>query len=254
MINKIIQIVKEAGEIAKEGFQTNFEVEYKSNSADLVTEYDKKCEKAITNFIKKEFPSHSILAEESGNTDNNSEYRWVIDPIDGTTNFAHGLPIFSVSIGLQKNGETIYGVVNDVMMNSIYSAELGNGAYRNGQKIKVSSNDDLQTSLLVTGFPYDIPNHMPQLSEKFTQFLLKSRAVRRLGSAALDLCYVASGVIDGFWEMKLHPWDFCAGKLLVEEAGGTVTDFSQGPLEMTVTELLASNGKIHNQMSEILTK
>jgi len=254
VLEKIIQIAEEAGEIAKEGFRTNFGVEYKTNSSDLVTDYDKKSEAAIINFIKKEFPSHSILAEESGISETDSEYRWVIDPIDGTTNFAHGLPIFSVSIGVQKNGKTIYGVVNDVMMNSIYSAELGNGAYRNDQKLKVSSNDDLSKSHLVTGFPYDIENYMPELIDNFKEFLLNSRAVRRLGSAALDLCYVASGVFDGFWEMSLNPWDFSAGKLLVEEAGGRVTDFSQNELELKKTELLATNGKIHNRMSEVLTK
>lgn len=254
VLEKIIQIAKEAGEIAKEGFRTNFGVEYKSNSSDLVTEYDKKSEAAIINFIKKEFPTHSILAEESGTSETDSEYRWVIDPIDGTTNFAHGLPIFSVSIGVQKNGKTIYGVVNDVMMDSIYSTELGNGAFRNNQKLQVSSNNDLQKSVLVTGFPYDIPNYMPEIADKFAEFLLNSRAVRRLGSAALDLCYVASGVFDGFWEMSLNPWDFCAGKLLVEEAGGKVTDFSKNELELKKTELLATNNKMHNQMSEILTK
>ena len=254
VIEKIIQIAKESGQIAKDGFRTNFDVEFKSTLTDLVTEYDKKCEAAIINFIKKEYPTHSILAEESGNSENNSEYRWVIDPIDGTTNFAHGLPIFSVSIGLQKNGKTIFGVVNDVMMDTIYSAELGGGAYRNDQKIKVSSTDELHKSLLVTGFPYDISNYMPQLTEQFSEFLLKSRAVRRLGSAAIDLCYVASGVFDGFWEAKLNPWDYCAGKLLVEEAGGKVTDFTQNKLSFEKTELLATNGKVHNQMSEILTK
>lgn len=254
MLEKIIQIAEEAGQIAKEGFRTNFDVEFKSNSSDLVTEYDKKSEAAIISFIKKEFPSHSIFAEESGISEKDSEYMWVIDPIDGTTNFAHGLPIFSVSIGVQKNGKTIYGVVNDVMMDSIYSAELGNGAYRNNQKLKVSSTDELRESLLVTGFPYDIPNYMPQLTEQFGEFLVKSRAVRRLGSAALDLCYVASGVFDGFWEVKLNPWDYCAGKLLVEEAGGKVTDFSQNQIKFDKIEILASNGKIHNQMSEILTK
>ena len=252
MLNKVIEIAKEAGEIAREGFGTNFNVEYKTNSADLVTEYDKKCEVAIVNFIQKEFPAHSILAEESGESENKSEYRWVIDPIDGTTNFAHGLPIFSVSIGVQKNGKTICGVVNDVMMNSIYSAELGGGAFRNSQKIKVSSNEDMSKSVLVTGFPYDIKNHVPRITDKFAEFLVSSRAVRRLGSAAIDLCYVAAGVFDGFWEMKLHPWDYCAGKLILEEAGGKLTNFKGDDIDIFSEEILASNGKIHKQMSQIL--
>ncbi|HET54647.1 MAG TPA: inositol monophosphatase [Ignavibacteria bacterium] len=253
MLNKIIEIAKEAGEIAREGFQSKFEVDYKSNSSDLVTEYDKKVESAIINFIKKEFPTHSILAEESGQSEKSSEFRWVIDPIDGTTNFAHGLPIFSVSIGVQRNGNTIYGVVNDVMMNTIYSAEFGNGSYSNNTKLKVSSNFELKKSLLVTGFLYDLENYLPNILEKFSEFLLKSRAVRRLGSAAIDFCYVAAGVFDGFWEMNLHPWDMCAGKLIVEEAGGLVTNFTGKDIDIFSKEILATNGRIHSQMREILT-
>lgn len=252
MLNKIIEIAKEAGEVAKEGFHSKLEIGYKSNNSDLVTEYDKKVESMIINFIRKEFPSHSILAEESGKSQNLSEFRWVIDPIDGTTNFAHGLPIFSVSIGVQKNGQTIYGVVNDVMMNTIYSAEFGSGSFRNNEKINVSSNADLEQSLLVTGFPYDLEAHMPKISDKFAELLLKSRAVRRLGSAAIDFCYVAAGVFDGFWEMKLQPWDLCAGKLIVEEAGGQVTDFNENEINIFSEEILATNGKIHFQMSKIL--
>ncbi len=252
MIQKVIEIAKEAGEIAKEGFRSNFKIEYKTNTSDLVTEYDKKSETAIINFINKEFPSHSVLAEESGKSENDSEYRWVIDPIDGTTNFAHGLPIFSVSIGVQKNGQTICGVVYDVMMDAVYSAEFGSGAFRNDEKISVSTNRDLSRSVLVTGFPYDIPNYMPRISDKFGEFLLKSRAVRRLGSAAIDFCYVASGVFDGYWEASLHPWDMCAGKLILEEAGGKVTNFAQNEIDIFSREILASNGKVHQQMSETL--
>lgn len=253
MIENLIKIAKEAGQIAKEGFGNNFNIEYKINTSDLVTEYDKKCEATIINFIKKEYPGHSILAEESGDSGGESEYRWVIDPIDGTTNFAHGLPIFSVSIGLQKEGKTICGVVNDVMMDTIYAAELGGGSYRNNRKIAVGTNNDLHKSLLVTGFPYDIENHMPRISDKFKEFLLKSRAVRRLGSASIDFCYVASGVFDGFWEMHLHPWDICAGKLILEEAGGTVTNFSENEVDIFSKEILATNGRVHHKMSEILS-
>ncbi|MDZ7765118.1 MAG: inositol monophosphatase family protein [Melioribacteraceae bacterium] len=252
MIDKVINVTEQAGEIAREGFGKNFDIEYKSNSSDLVTEYDKKAEKFITDFIKKEFPGHSILAEESGEEKLDSEYRWVIDPIDGTTNFAHGLPMFSVSVGVQKNGQTIYGAVYDVMQKTIYSAELNSGAFCNGKKIEVSKNDDLKKSLLVTGFPYDIEKHMPRIVDKFSEILNKSRAVRRLGSAAIDLCYVASGIFDGFWELELQQWDVCAGNLILEEAGGKVTDFSGNPIKNSATELLATNGKIHTQLSEIL--
>lgn len=252
MIEKVIEITKQAGEIAREGFGKNFDIEFKSNSSDLVTEYDKKAEKFITDFIKKEFPGHSILAEESGEMNLDSEYRWVIDPIDGTTNFAHGVPIFSVSVGVQKNGETICGAVYDVMQNSMYSAELGSGAFCNGKRIGVSKNDNLEKSLLVTGFPYDLEKHMPRIVDKFSEILNKSRAVRRLGSAAIDLCYVAAGIFDGFWELELQQWDICAGNLILEEAGGKVTDFSGNPIKNSSTELLATNGKIHEQLEKIL--
>src|SRR3989339_513613 len=226
MINKVIQISKEAGEIVREGFGKNFSIEYKTNASNLVTEIDKKSEALIIDFIKKEFPGHSVLAEESGEHGTSSEYLWVIDPLDGTTNFAHGLPIFAVSIGVQKNGETICGVVYDIMRDEIYSAEKGSGSYCNGIKLKVNSNDDLRKSVLVTGFPYNIAENPDHAVERFIASLKAARAVRRLGSAAIDFCYVASGVFDGFWEVHLHPWDICAGKLIVEEAGGVVTNFA----------------------------
>jgi len=252
MLDKVIQIAKEAGEIAREGFGKNFLVETKGSLTNLVTEYDKKCEAAIINFIRKEFPSHSILAEESGKQDHSSEYIWFIDPIDGTTNYAHGLPIFSVSIGVQKNNEMIYGVVYDVMRNVIYSAEKENGSYCNGRKLKVSENDDLKKSVLVTGFPYNISDNPDHAAERFTAFLKASRAVRRLGSAAIDMCYVAEGVFDGFWEVALNPWDMAAAKLIIEEAGGIVTDLSGNKMDVYSKQVLASNRHIHNKMVEIL--
>ncbi len=254
MIDKVIKITKEAGEVAREGFGKNFSIDYKLNTSDLVTEYDKKTEKVIIDFIKNEFPGHSILAEESGENLKDSEYQWVIDPIDGTTNFAHGVPIFSVSIGVQKNGQTICGAVYDIMQNAIYSAELNSGAFKNDEKIGVSNNTDLEKSLLVTGFPYDIKNHMPRIANVFAEVLTKSRAVRRLGSAAIDFCYVAAGIFDGFWEMQLHPWDLCAGKLIVEEAGGNVTNFAGEQISIHSGEIFASNGKIHDRMLAILNK
>ena len=261
MINKVIHIAKEAGEIIREGFGTNFSVEYKTNLSNFVTEIDKKSEAAIINFIKKEFPNHAVLAEESGEhktslassqKGDGSEYLWVIDPLDGTSNFAHGLPIFSVSIGVQKNGETICGVVYDVMRDEIYSSEKGSGSFRNGQRLQVSSNDNLRKSMLVTGFPYDIADNPDYAIERFAAFLKASSAVRRLGSAAIDMCYVAAGVFDGFWEVHLHPWDMAAGKLLVEEAGGIVTDFNGTPMNIFNKQILASNGKVHSEMLSVL--
>ncbi|OGU71666.1 MAG: inositol monophosphatase [Ignavibacteria bacterium RBG_16_34_14] len=254
MINDIIKIAKEAGEIVRDGFNKNLKVEFKSNESDLVTDIDKASEKHITDFIKKKYPSHGILAEEGGNIKNGSEYVWVIDPLDGTVNFAHGLPIFSVSIGLQKNGKTIAGVVYDIGMDVLYFAEKGSGAFADDERIKVSENSNLRYSILVTGFPYNIRENPYNALEKFIAFTKASRGLRRLGSAAIDFCYVAKGVFDGFWEVYLNPWDICAGKLIVEEAGGKVTDFESKEINIHSKQILASNGKIHNNMVEILKR
>lgn len=252
MLNDLIEISRQAAEIIRDGYRKNFNVEFKTNYTNLVTEIDKKSEETIISFIKKKYPNHGIIAEESGAENKQAEYVWVIDPLDGTTNFAHGLPIFSVSIGIQKNAKTVFGVVHDVMMDRVYSAEYGSGAFCNGRKMKVSQNDNLNYSLLVTGFPYDVKDNPGRTIEYFSAFLKNSRAVRRLGSAALDLCYVADGIFDGFWEVSLNPWDVCAGKLLVEEAGGLVTDFSGIQRDIFFKEILATNGKVHEQMMNTL--
>ena len=252
VINKVIQIAKEAGGIAREGFGKNFLIETKGSLTNLVTEYDKKSEETIIHFIRKEFPTHSILAEESGKQEHLSEYIWFIDPIDGTTNYAHGLPIFSVSIGVQKNNEMIYGVVYDVMRDAVYSTEKDSGAFCNGRKLSVSTNEDLRKSVLVTGFPYNVSENPDHAVERFTAFLKASRAVRRLGSAAIDMCYVAEGVFDGFWEVALNPWDMAAGKLLIEEAGGIVTNFAGEKMDIYSKQILASNRLVHKKMIEML--
>jgi myo-inositol-1(or 4)-monophosphatase len=178
----------------------------------------------------------------------------VVDPLDGTTNFAHGLPIFSVSIGLQKNNETIAGVVYDVMRNIIYSAELGGGAFADSEQIKVSTTESLKHSLLVTGFPYNIAENPEGAFEIFTALSKNVRGVRRLGSAAIDFCYLASGVFDGFWEVYLHPWDICAGKLIAEEAGGLITDFNGNSIDIYSNKILSSNSKIHDQIISAMNK
>ncbi len=252
MLQKVVEVAKEAGELIKADFGKHHSVEYKSNLSDLVTETDKKSEKLITDFIKKEFPSHNILSEEGSGKEGNSDYLWVIDPVDGTTNFAHGLPIFAVSIGVVKNGEIIAGVVYDIMRNVIYSAEKGSGSFANGKKLSVSKNSDLRKSLLVTGFPYNVSENPNNVYGKFIAFLKNSRAVRRLGSAAIDCCYVAEGVFDGFWEVSLHPWDICAGKLIIEEAGGKVTNFKGEEVSIFSVEFLSSNGYVHEKMMKIL--
>ncbi len=252
MINKLINIAREAGAIVREGFGKNFSFEYKTNVANIVTEIDKKSESTIIDFIKKDFPTHNIIAEESGTQSGSSNKRWVIDPLDGTTNFAHGLPLFSVSIGFQENETTVAGVIYDVMQDVMYSAETGSGSYRENQKIKVSDGKEISKSLLVTGFPYDIDKNPYHAIERFSTVLKSSRGVRRLGSAAIDFCYVASGVFDGFWEVHLQPWDICAGHLIVEEAGGIVTDFQGNPAHIFSKQILATNNLIHASMMKLL--
>jgi myo-inositol-1(or 4)-monophosphatase len=252
MLEDLIYISKKAGEYIRSKFQQELNLEFKSNESDLVTEVDKTSEKMILDFIKKKYPSHGIITEEAGTSKSNSEYNWVIDPLDGTVNFAHGYPIFSVSIGLQKNGETIAGVVYDIMQNIIYSAELGNGTYEMDKKLRVNDNANLRHALLVTGFPYNIRDNPENALGKFIALTKASRGIRRLGSAAIDFCYVAKGVFDGFWEVHLNPWDMCAGKLIVEEAGGLVTDFEGNKINIFTKKILASNGKVHNAMMEVL--
>lgn len=254
MLDKIISITREAGEIVREGFGKNFSIEFKTSESNLVTAIDKASEKKIIEYIRKEFPSHGILAEESGEHKSSSEYVWVIDPLDGTTNFAHGLPIFSVSIGVQKNGITIGGVVYDVMQDVVYSAEQGGGAFANDVKINVNSNNNLARALLVTGFPYNIAENPENAFEKFIAMMKSARGIRRLGSAAIDLCYVAKGVFEGFWEVHLHAWDVCAGKLIVEEAGGLVTGFKGETIDIFSPKILASNKVIHKDMIELLSR
>lgn len=254
MIDDIIEISKRAGAIIKKGFGTAFKIEYKTNESNLVTEIDKASEELIINFIKEKYPSHSILAEEGGDVRKNSEYLWVVDPLDGTTNFAHGLPIFSVSIGVQKSGETIVGVVYDVMRDIVFFAEKGSGAFANSDKINVSKVNKLEHSLLVTGFPYNVAENPEGAFERFTILTKKSRGMRRLGSAAIDFCYLASGVFDGFWEVHLHPWDICAGKLIAEEAGGIVTDFDGNSIDIFSKKILSSNNQIHKQIIDVMEK
>ena len=254
MINDIIEISRIAGEIIRDGFRTNHSIEFKTNESNLVTEIDKKAESAIIDFVNKKYPGHSIIAEESGEHKTSSEYSWVIDPLDGTTNFTHGLPIFSVSIGVQKSGETIAGVVYDVMRDKLYSAELGSGSFCDSEKLSVSKESNLKRSVLVTGFPYNVYENPNTVIEKFGAFIKSSRAVRRLGSAAIDFCYVAEGVFEGFWEVSLNPWDICAGKLIVEEAGGIVTNFANETININSKQILATNKWVHADMLEILNK
>lgn len=233
-------------------FNGEFKISNKEGINNLVTEADHAAEKAIIEVIQKEFPDHFILSEETGELKSNSEYKWIIDPIDGTVNFANGIPICCVSIGLEKNGEMILGSVYAPLLNEMYFAEKGQGATLNDKKISVSDKTEVIKSCLVTGFPYtylDAPNGPLQVFEKLIR---KGVPVRRLGSAAIDLCWVAAGRFDGFYEHKLQAWDSAAGFLLVEEAGGTVTDFKGDHYSPYQPHILATNGKIHTELLGIV--
>jgi myo-inositol-1(or 4)-monophosphatase len=212
----------------------------------IVTEMDHQSEALVVDRLRTAFPDHAILAEESGATAGRSEYRWHIDPLDGTSNYAHGIPIFAVSIGLERAGSMELGVCYDPNHDECFVAERGRGACLNGEPIRVSSCENLDQSLLVTGFPYDIRTTTETNLREYAELSLRSLAVRRLGSAVLDLCYVACGRFEAFWELTLGPWDMAAGGLMVQEAGGRVTDVQGGPWRLEGPGVLASNGSVHD--------
>jgi myo-inositol-1(or 4)-monophosphatase len=247
--NVAIEVAREAGQILGENYGRAKQVRYKGE-VDLVTEIDERSEALIVGRIQQHFPEHNILGEESGSTrspETDSAYRWIIDPLDGTTNFAHGYPFFCVSIALQRCGETVLGVVYAPTLNELFVAERGNGAFLNGRRLAVSTTDALIRSLLVTGFNYDRTTARANLAY-WEHFLMHSQAVRRDGSAALNLCFIAAGRFDGYWELGLKPWDSAAGELLVREAGGQVTDFDARSHQLSDSVLLATNGVIHEAM------
>jgi myo-inositol-1(or 4)-monophosphatase len=219
---------------------------------DLVTEADHAADKAIISTIKATFPDHFILSEETGNMRSDSEYKWIIDPIDGTINFAHGIPICCVSIGLEKAGKMIAGMVYCPFMNEVYFAEKGKGAFLNDKPVSVSNESNLVHSCLVTGFPYKYLNEANGPLQVFERFIRKGVPVRRLGSAAIDLCWVASGRFEGFFEHKLNAWDSAAGFLMVEEAGGTITDFEGNYYSPYQPHIVATNGKIHADLLKVV--
>ncbi|MBS1760299.1 MAG: inositol monophosphatase [Bacteroidetes bacterium] len=233
-------------------YNGEFKVSNKEGVNNLVTEADHASEKAIINIIKSTFPDHQILSEEIGALEQNSAYKWIIDPIDGTINFAHGIPLNCVSIGIEKNGEMIMAAVYNPHLNELFFAEKGKGATLNDKPIAVSQQTQTIKSCLVTGFPYTYINTPNGPLEIFERFIRKGVPVRRLGSAAIDLCWVACGRFDGFYEHKLEAWDSAAGYLIVEEAGGTVTDFNGNKFSPYQHRVLATNGKIHNEMLDII--
>jgi myo-inositol-1(or 4)-monophosphatase len=227
------------------------EISYKG-VVDLVTNFDRQSQDLIFDRLSAAFPEHGFLAEEGLSRREKSEFRWVFDPLDGTTNFAHRFPIFTVSIALEYQGRIVLGVVYDPMRDEMFQAVEGEGARLNEGRIRVSAVADLDGSLLATGFPYDLRESPVNNISHFNNFLTRAQAVRRCGSAALDLCYVACGRFDGFWELKLKPWDQAAGVLIVEEAGGRVSDFAGGAFDILSRECLASNGLVHDAMIRVL--
>ena len=228
------------------GLDQPIHIDYKGD-VDLVTEADRQSEKLITARIRERWPKHDILGEEGTRTETGSEYRWYVDPLDGTTNFAHGYPVFNVSLGLEHKGELVAGVVFDPTRKELFTAEKGSGAWLNDRRIKISAVGTLGESLLATGFPSQKRHQNPNIY-LYHQITLRSHGVRRAGSAALDLANVACGRFDGFWEFNLNPWDTAAGVLLVREAGGVVSDFSGGPFQISSREVCASNGRIHGEL------
>ncbi|MDD5136581.1 MAG: inositol monophosphatase family protein [Candidatus Omnitrophica bacterium] len=245
-----IEAAMKSGRIIKNSVGKIGTISYKGRD-NIVTDVDKRAERMIINIIRSRFPDHSILSEEKGSLDNHSRYKWIIDPLDGTTNFAHAFPFFCVSIALEIAGVVSLGVVYDPTRDELFSAELGRGAYLNGKKIKVSGAKGLAGSFLATGFSYGRRRKDKNIGN-FKRLLMKTMAIRRAGSAALDLVYVACGRFDGFWELDLHPWDSAAGFLIVKEAKGKVTQFDNKPYSPYHKNILATNGKIHSRMVSLL--
>lgn len=261
---KILEVAKEAATLAGNYLEKNYRMQSRQkelnlqlkSEVDLVTKCDLESQEMVCDYILSHFPDHSILAEEDLNVQNNSQLLWVIDPIDGTTNFAHSLPMFSVSIAFFEIGRPVVGVLYIPILNEMFHAVRGTGAFLNGGRISVSDTKDMNNALLATGFPYDRRSNADEYIGLFKSFLMRCRGVRRMGSAAIDMAYVATGRFDGFWERGLHPWDTGAGVLLVEEAGGKVTGFAGQDFDLfgkNRKECLASNGTIHQDMLTVIS-
>jgi myo-inositol-1(or 4)-monophosphatase len=251
-----IEAALAAGRTHRQYFRRNPEIQ-KKGPIDLVTAADVTAEREFRELITTRFPDHSVLGEEQASGvsgASKTRCRWILDPLDGTTNFAHGLALFCVSIALEVDSRIDLAVVYDPIGEELFTAERGGGARLNGRRIQVSQRASLIDGLLCTGFPYSIRDRPQRQVEVFAAFLGRARAVRRLGSAALDLCYVAAGRFDGFWELQLHPWDMAAGALIIEEAGGRVTNYSGGALDLFGGQIVVSNGYLHQDMLEVITQ
>jgi myo-inositol-1(or 4)-monophosphatase len=245
-----LSAARRAGEVLRAGFGAEHAITYKGE-VDLVTEIDEEAERVIREILLEAFPAYGMLAEEGGALVGEEDARWIVDPLDGTTNYAHRLPIFAVSIGLERSGAVVLGVVHDPIGEETFVAEQGRGATLNGEPIKVSDTDELIRALIATGFPYDRAE-MPEALKLFGRFAATTRGMRRLGSAALDLCYVASGRIDGYYERGIWPWDLAAGSVILEEAGGKLTNYRGGVLDLDGREIVASNGRLHPSILRLM--
>ncbi len=244
-------VARGAGEILRRNYGRRQTIHFKGE-INLVTEVDRESERYILGRIRDAYPEHGVLSEESPERTSASPYRWIVDPLDGTTNYAHGYPCFCVSVAVEREGKLLAGAVYDPLLEEMFTATPGAGAFRNGEPIAVSTTGDLRKSLLATGFAYDVKTSSDNNFGFFRAFVLTGQAIRRDGSAALDLCYLACGRFDGFWELKLRPWDTAAGLLILLEAGGVASRLDGTPYDIHQPELLASNGRIHGQMMEVL--
>jgi len=246
-----VEAVVRAGELQRSRFGSHINVK-KKGAIDLVTEIDLEVERVFRAMIAERFPDHAVLAEEMGETGAGARYRWVFDPLDGTSNYAHGIPIFCSTLALEIDGVVTVGAIFDPNRNELFTAERGVGAWLNGERLHVSDTATLSDAMLVTGFPYDVRERLDDYLGLFGAYLSKARAVRRLGSAAIDLCWTAAGRMDAFWERGLQVWDMMAGALIVQEAGGCVTAIDGGPWQPFDGHVLASNGHVHDEMVAVV--
>lgn len=247
-----LEAARRAGGVLRDGFGVRPEIKYKGE-VDLVTETDERAEETIREVLLGAYPSYGVLGEEGGETAGEGDERWIVDPLDGTTNFAHGLPMFAVSIALEKAGEVVLGVVHDPIREETFVAERGRGARLNEEDISVSETEELVRALVVTGFPYE-RDEVPEAVELFGRFSVRAQGMRRLGSAALDLCFVAAGRLDAYYERGIHAWDVAAAGLILEEAGGRITDYRGRPFELDGEEMVASNGPLHPALIELTSE
>jgi myo-inositol-1(or 4)-monophosphatase len=242
-----------SGKILLENYGKITETEIREKREnDFLTYVDELSEKNIIDTIHRDYPGHAILAEESGTQEQAGSYRWIIDPLDGTRNFISGIPVFAISIGLQYEKEIVLGVVYDPVRDEMFHAESSQGAYLNGKRIRVNEQNDLSRSLLATGFPFRYKTHLRQYMDCFKDIFKHTSGIRRLGAASIDLAYVAAGKFEGFWELGLSPWDMAAGSLIIQEAGGQISDFWGNPLFLDRGYIVATNGKIHRQLLDII--